>query len=197
MDIEDVSVMEFFREHVDSALCHQKVRSAEITVFYLVSLLTRFSEITVPAEDSWPKNEALALVFHRALRDARIGNNQQRRILKDLGDKILFVSGFFSESIRKSGADIDYYVAFGTHAFRCLSLRENDALAIVFTDLAERFVVYTDVLNEVSEQTRCATSSDLLRLYEKWLKTGSSRTGQLLVERGVVPNISFAKMRIQ
>jgi hypothetical protein len=38
---------------------------------------------------------------------------------------------------------------------------------------------------------------DLLRLYERWLKTGSRRSGQLLVERGVVPNSSLKSTRVQ
>jgi hypothetical protein len=37
----------------------------------------------------------------------------------------------------------------------------------------------------------------VLRLYEKWLKTGSPRSGQLLVERGVVPNASIKATRVQ
>jgi hypothetical protein len=49
----------------------------------------------------------------------------------------------------------------------------------------------------VSERTFCASNADLLRLYEKWLKTGSRRSGQLLVERGVVPNASITTTRIQ
>ena len=50
---------------------------------------------------------------------------------------------------------------------------------------------------EISERTSCSTNLDLLRLYERWLKTGSSRSGQLLVERGVVPNASIKTSRIQ
>jgi hypothetical protein len=38
---------------------------------------------------------------------------------------------------------------------------------------------------------------DLLRLYERWLRTGSARSGRLLVERGVVPNASLKGARIQ
>ena len=38
---------------------------------------------------------------------------------------------------------------------------------------------------------------DLLRLYEKWLRTGSRRSGQLLVEQGVVPNATLKGTPIQ
>ena len=67
----------------------------------------------------------------------------------------------------------------------------------VFGELSEKFVGFVDVLNEVSERTSCSSNADLLRLYEKWLKTGSPRSGQLLVERGVVPNASIKPGRIQ
>ena len=33
-------------------------------------------------------------------------------------------------------------------------------------------------------------ASDLLRVYERWLKTGSRRDSDWLVERGIVPNRS-------
>jgi len=41
------------------------------------------------------------------------------------------------------------------------------------------------------------SSADLLRLYEKWLRTGSSRDGKKLVDRGIVPNASIGKRFIQ
>jgi hypothetical protein len=54
-----------------------------------------------------------------------------------------------------------------------------------------------DILSEVSERSACSSSRDLLRLYERWLKTGSVRTGQLLAERDVVPNASLRGLRVQ
>jgi len=50
--------------------------------------------------------------------------------------------------------------------------------------LAGASPVFVDVLSEVSERTSCSSNTDLLRLYEKWLKTGSPRSGQLLVDPG-------------
>jgi len=67
----------------------------------------------------------------------------------------------------------------------------------IFAELGEKFVGFVDVLTEVSERTSCSSNADLLRLYEKWLKTGSRRSGQLLVERGVVPNVSIKTTRVQ
>ena len=54
-----------------------------------------------------------------------------------------------------------------------------------------------DVLADVSERTALVSSNDLLRMYEKWLRTGSPRDGQKLVDRGIVPNNSIGKRFIQ
>ena len=48
-----------------------------------------------------------------------------------------------------------------------------------------------DVLSEVSDRSAKSSSTDLLRLYEKWLRTRSPRNGDLLLERGIVPNSSL------
>ena len=55
----------------------------------------------------------------------------------------------------------------------------------MFAELADQFDPLVDVLGEVSERTRAVgRSNDLLRLYERWLRTGSARSGQRLIEQG-------------
>ena len=108
------------------------------------------------------------------------------------------MSGFFSDSLKRKLVDVDYYATIGGFAYSALSRYESDTFSPVFAELAENFAAFVDVLTEVSERTSCTSNSDLLRLYEKWLKTGSPRSGQLLVEQGVVPNASIRmKSRIQ
>jgi hypothetical protein len=67
----------------------------------------------------------------------------------------------------------------------------------VFAELADNFVRFVDVLSEVSERASLGSNVDLLRLYERWLKTGSRRSGQLLAERGVVPTLTAKNNRVQ
>ena len=122
---------------------------------------------------------------------------KQRTGLRQVGDLSLFISGFFGDSLRRKLVDVDYYASIGGTAYTALSRFETDALASVFAELAENFVAFVDVLSEVSERTSCASNADLLRLYERWLRTGSQRSGQLLIERGVVPNLSAKTSRVQ
>ncbi len=182
------SAIEYFKALVDDALVHQRISASELTSFYVVHLLTTF--LQRPAEDD---GEPLALKLARAL---EVGGAQQRSSLKQIGDVSLFVSGFFSDSLRRKLVDVDYYAAIGGSAYSALSRYETDAFSPAFAELARKFGDFVDVLSEVSERTSCASNADLLRLYEKWLKTGSRHSGKLLEERGVVPNVSIPHGRI-
>jgi len=191
------SAVEYFKELVDEALARQRVVAGELTAFYVVHLLAIFVRRpdTPQSDGGWPNDsEPLALRLVQALES---GGMRQRSSLREIGDLSLFVSGFFSDSLNRKLVDVDYYVAIGGHAYNALSRQEADHLAPVFAELGEKFVGFVDVLSEVSERTFCASNADLLRLYEKWLKTGSRRSGQLLVERGVVPNASIVSTRVQ
>jgi hypothetical protein len=184
---------EYFKSLVESALSHQHVKAGELTSYYLVNLLcgyVRFGTRTGPPMD----DEPLALRLARALESA---GEEQRARLRTLGDVSLFVSGFFSDSLRRRVVDVDYYVSMGEYAYGSLSRFERDTFATTFAELADRFPSFVDVLNEVSEQSGLTSSQDLLRMYERWLKTGSRRSGQQLAERGIVPNASIGKRFVQ
>ena len=186
------SAVEYFKELVDGALAHQGIVAGELTSFYVVHLLAGFLQRR--DDDEAAAGEPLALQLARAL---EAGGMRQRVSLKQIGDVSLFVSGFFSDSLRRKLVDVDYYVSIGGVAYNALSRDETDTFSPVFAELAEKFVAFVDVLTEVSERSACASNMDLLRLYERWLKTGSRRSGQLLVERGVVPNASLKATRVQ
>ena len=182
------SAIEYFKELVDGALAHQRIVAGELTAFYVVHLLTEF--LQRPTDDAEP----LALKLARAFES---GGEQQRANLKEIGDVSLFISGFFADSLQRKLVDVDYYINIGGYAYDALSRRETDTFSPVFAELAENFVAFVDVLSEVSERSSCGSNVDLLRLYERWLRTGSSRSGQLLVERGVFPNPSLKGTRVQ
>jgi hypothetical protein len=184
------SAVEYFKELVDAALAHQGIDAHELTSFYVVQLLAGFLD----RRPAGPADEPLGVQLAKALES---GGTQQRASLKQVGDVSLFVSGFFSDSLRRKLVDVDYYASIGGMAYNALSRFEADTFSPVFAELAEKFIVYVDVLSEVSERSSCSSNMDLLRLYERWLKTGSRRSGQLLAERGVVPNASLQNTRVQ
>jgi hypothetical protein len=183
------SAVEYFKDLVDGALARQRIEVGELTAFYVVRLLASFMQ-----RPGGSGEEPLGLRLAQAL-DA--GGKARRASLRDIGDHSLFISGFFSDSLTRKLVDVDYYVNIGGTAYNALSRIEDETFSAVFAELADKFIGFVDVLSEVSERTSCASNVDLLRLYEKWLKTGSARSGQLLVEQGVVPNASVRFSRIQ
>jgi hypothetical protein len=186
--VRNESPVEYFKELVESAISHQGLTAGEMTSYYLVRLLTGYVHLD-PADS----DEALGVRFVKAL---QAGGALQRDGLRRVGDLSLFISGYFSDSLNRNSIDIDYYMALGERAYGSLA-RTDDAFSDVFDELAEKFSGFVDVLGEVSERTALTSNSDLLRLYERWLKTRSRRSGDLLARQGIVPNASVTTRLIQ
>ena len=184
------SPTEFFRELVEAAMQNQRVSAHELTSFYVVNLLTGFVHGDARADGDEPLGTRLA----RALQAAGV---TQRHSLRKVGDESLFISGFFSDSFSRGLVDIDYYIQLGECAYRSLAHHADHSLGDVFDELSDKFTSFVDVLGEVSERTSLSSNSDVLRLYEKWLRTRSRRSGDLLAARGIVPNRSIGKRFIQ
>ena len=176
------SPTEYFRDLVESALQHQHVAVRELTSFYVVNLLAGFVHLDrAPRADG---DEALGVKLARALQSP---GSAQRDSLRRVGDTSLFISGFFSDSLNAGLVDVDYYMQLGERAYGSLARCQDERLGDVFDELAAKFCALVDVLNEVSEQSALSSNTDVLRLYEKWLKTGSRRSGTLLAARGIIP----------
>lgn len=179
------SLAEYFRDLVRKSLRFQAPEAIE---FYLVNLLTQSmttAEVFGEPPDGF-REEPLAFLYLRAANaDAAL----QIKLLKRLGDFSLFISGFFPESLSRRLVDVGYYVQMGENAYGNLSnlVARKSALAGIFSELARRFMAYADVLSEVSEQASVTRDTDLLRLYERWLKTGSRRAAEILASEGIQP----------
>lgn len=185
------SPIAYFKELVDSAMQRQQMAAGEMTSFYLVNLLAGFVHRD-PTRDG--DDEPLGIRFARAL---QADGTRQRDGLRHVGDISLFISGFFSDSLTRSLVDVDYYIALGERAYGSLARHADETFSDVFDELAGKFVEFVDVLGEVSERTALTSNADLLRLYEKWLRTKSRRSGDLLVEQGIVPNSSIVSRFVQ
>ena len=190
----DHTPTEYFKDQVESALLRQQLRTSELTTYYLVDLLCRFVQPGRGIPFSDDPDEPLALRLGRALGS---GGLEQRARLRNLGDFSLFMSGFFSDSFNRRAVDVDYYVSMGEFAYGSLSRRDTDTLGGVFSELSRKFVPFMDVLSDVSEQSGIRSSVDVLRLYEKLLRTGSPRDGKRLVDRGILPNTSIGPKFLQ
>lgn len=189
--VRNLSPTEYFKELVESALTHQRLEAGEMTSFYLVNLLAGFVR---PDRGELDDDEPLGVRFVKAL---QAGGSTQRDGLRRVGDLSLFISGYFSDSLNRTLVDVDYYIALGERAYGSLARQGDDTFTEVFDELAEKFGGFVDVLTEVSERTALTSNTDLLRLYERWLRTKSRRSGDLLVQQGIVPNVAVAPRFVQ
>jgi hypothetical protein len=181
------SAQEYFRELVSDALAHRRLQILEATEFYLVNLLAQYLErerLFAQVEGGEAQVEPLAMMLMRAIE----GDREARwRNLKRLGDTSLFLSGFFGDWLARSTVDVDYYIAMGERAYDALSEepRAPSGAHELFGELAERFTQFVDLFAEIAELADLTSNRGLLRLYERFLLTGSERVARRLRERGV------------
>ncbi|HXH04788.1 MAG TPA: hypothetical protein VNN09_15920 [Candidatus Competibacteraceae bacterium] len=191
--IVDANVREFFRGLVMAATRHQGVESTDDTLYYLVNLLTTFSRSESLFEHT---SEGLMLrPLAQLYSEAVEATSGERRnlALQRLGDVALFISGVFPHSLSRKPVDVDYYIAMGGGAYGYLSAAAHETrrwrvLQAVFLELARNFTSYVDVLGEVCERAHFHDDSDILRLYELWLRTGSRRMAKQLRRLGIEPS---------
>ncbi len=175
---------------------NQPVSTSAFTECYLVNLLAAFARgerlsAREPGFDETP----LALLYAHALEATGWERSQ---LLRATADTALFVSGFFADSLARGGSDIRYYATLGGRAYARLGHdrgRETRVTAGVVTERAARFRECVDLLAEVSEKTMLTTPASLVRLYERWRKTGSHRAAVLLAEQGITPAVANENVR--
>jgi len=186
------NLREFFRESIDSAIDSQGADLDPHTSHYVVNLLTLFAR----SEELYADDGEVYGVRPLALMmvDAADAPSLERRSfsLQRIGDVALFTAGFFADSLRNKSVDIDYYITMGGTAYSALSdeirgTTRGKALAGVYRELAAKFLMLVDVLNQVRDATQQTSDVDVLRTYEVWRKTGSKRAESLLRKHGVHP----------
>ena len=185
------SALEFFKEQVEGAMARQNLRTSEWTEYYVVRLLAGY--VAAGREDTAFDGQPLGVRLAYAL---QAEGAAQREGLRSVGDASLFVAGFFSDSLHRRLVDSDYYIALGANAYGRLAGDDHDAFADVFGEMADKFVSLVDVLAEISDRASLSSNRELLRLYDRWLRTGSRRDETLLAERGLVPGAAVSR-RVQ
>jgi len=185
------SLRDFFRDLLSRAIENQRASVQPFIELYLVNLLHEFlasEALYVQAEDGSWQQKPLAFLLKDALEEA---GPSRVRLLKRLGDTSLFISGFFPDSLarRSSLVDVDYYIAMGGRAYDAVARHALERS--LWAELSDKFRLLVDILNEVSERTLASSEAGLLRLYERWLKTGSDRLANALARQGLVPSKGF------
>lgn len=182
------SLRAFFKELLGEARERQRLQVDDETEFYLVNLLSEYVDpqrVWVRSEDGTLQQEPLALILARALEAHR---EERAAALRQIGDTSLWVSGFFSDSLERSLVDVRYYMSMGHLAYSSLArIKSREPVGGLYEELAGKFAGIVDLLNEVSERVSMTSQQGVVRLYERFLKTGSARVARLLAAEGVIP----------
>lgn len=180
----------FFKEEISKAFQKQKLKINQDIEFYLVDLLSRFmlsDNLFKTAENGEKRSETLALLYQEALMSPDFG--KRREDLRRLGDVSLYTAGFFSESLMRKAVDVDYYISMGSAAYANLAqIVIDNYFRKVYSELADRFVKFVDVLCEISSAAHLQDPKNILRQYDIWLKTGSESAESKLKEAGIIPD---------
>jgi hypothetical protein len=184
------SVAGFFNEVVEDAIKARRVDATDGATRYLVALLADYAHPAPGAGNALDR--PLTLALDEALRAPAPAERFEK--LRLLGDGVLYGCGFFGDHFEARGVDPKYLHGLGTRAYGAASsmLRRtpDDGGPDVFGELADKFEAFVEVVAEVADVTIAMSGENargLLRVYERWLKTGSERLASALTSRGVVP----------
>ena len=182
------SVSGFFVEVVEDAIKARKVEATEGATTYLVALLSDYAHPDRHAEEALDR--PMTLLLDEALHAPDAGERFER--LRVLGDSVLYGCGFFADHFEARGVDLEYLHKLGTRAYGAASsmMRAQEGQPDLFGELAGKFGVFVDVVAEVADATIAMGTENprgLLKVYERWLKTGSERLASALTSHGVVP----------
>ena len=109
-------------------------------------------------------------------------------MLKKLGDRTLYVCGFFSDSFQRKVIDLDYCADMAGTAYGILAhSTKQDTLSQVYSLYSKKFLLFVEALNYISEKSQLQSSDNVLRIYDRYLKTGSELAREKLNKLGIIP----------
>lgn len=196
-DAKPTSVQEvrsYFLSAIEVVLRRRQVATEPKAAEYLVDLLLAYQKSEVffrrDPDSGRLENEVMAFLYGDAVNDPA----HRPQHLKRLGDLCLLVTGLFPDSVRRKLVDLDYYFGMGNAAYTQLAeMQMTDLARVLYKELGEKFVTFSNVLSEVTEPSGIQNDKDLIRLYERWLLTKSERIRELLNAHGIVASADTTK----
>lgn len=180
---------EYFSELIETSVKSRQISLSSPVTQYLANLLTHYMDarnLYEPKFDEYGNKNPQTLA-ELWLTAHSMDGHAQKELLRKLGDKTLYISGFFADSLNRSLVDLDYYQSMGVSAYRSLSLSGDGEIQPLFSEIAKRFVEIVEVLNVISHESFVKSDQSILRLYESFLRTGSHLARERLQSLGVSP----------
>ncbi len=109
---------------------------------YLVMTLERFTR------EAHRLSGVMAMEFLEALHHA---GELRSREMRDVGDQCLLLAGLFPHRAQRRRVSMGYFVDLGAAAYQEVSQYTSGALALLFRQLAQRFLGLTEVLHGIRD----------------------------------------------
>ncbi|MBT4760150.1 MAG: hypothetical protein HOO06_00510 [Bdellovibrionaceae bacterium] len=189
----------FFEEAVDSAFKQLKIKTFPLVQTYLVSVLDYY----LVMDNLFEKSDKTGRYDQKMLSElyleaGTLSKEKKLETLKQLGDSSLYMSGFFGDSLSKKIIDLDYYVDMGGAAYGDLStITRDDIYSRLYKEISYRFVEFMDAFSLISQNSMIQSNKDLLKLYDKYLSTGSELAKEQLAKEGILNAQSKQKIKKQ
>lgn len=183
-----VTPQQYFSELLKEACSHNKIIIPEHNEYYILNLLNYYIDsknlFSPYLEDQSERPpDTFAELYLTALGSEEPKNKE---LMKILADRALYLSGFFGDSLQKHTVDLDYYMSIGSSAYSNLATwTKEDTIADVYHLLSKKFIHYVNILSYISEKSSIQANNDILRLYERYLQTGSSLAREKLNQLGI------------
>jgi hypothetical protein len=183
-----ISADGYFAELVKKGMEFRKINADPNVEMYLVGLLNHYLDARNLFEEVEPESghkapKTLAELY-------MVAQNSQPamrfELLKKLGDRSLYISGFFADSLERKLVDVDYYAEMGCVAYGSLAQSAQDSISHVYNTFSKRFLEFVDVLTYISHSSQIQSDQNILRLYDRYIKTGSELAREKLIENGIV-----------
>ncbi len=177
---------DYFTLELKAVMEKHRLSARDTSILYLASLLSRHIEserFFCWGANGKPEDTLLTDLYIQYL---QAKTEEKKVILQRLGDICLMISGYFAESIRRKVVDLGFYFGMGGIAYYNLStmVQESEPKG-TFDELSTKFESFSNVLGEMSERSGLQSNKDVLRLYERWITTGSDRLRDLLNDKGI------------
>jgi hypothetical protein len=179
----ETDLLEFFRQQVETVAGSRKAPVSKETVYYISGLLADQGH----TEES---NAPDTLVELQVAATSEPSPAQAVTLWRKLGDRALLLSGFFHEHLDYRRISRNYYEQMGSIAYaRLCGMLGGPASGFgqIFEELSRGFQQCAELICEVKHEVKPCNDTDVIRLYEEFLKTGSPRVAERLKKLGVMP----------
>jgi hypothetical protein len=191
------SSKDYFQEIVDEGFVKRNLKAAPQVKSYIVDMLVHYIDArNLHQEKIDEAGRPLPQTLAEQLLVAQNLDPKERvEHLRVLGDRALYIAGFFGESLQRKLVDVDYYAEMGCTAYAHLSsLIKEDTRSRLFQTFSLQFLEFVDVLTYISHRTMVTSDQNLIHLYDRYMRTGSEVARERLLELGVltIPRIKSA-----